>query len=89
METQNIIDDLNKDRRKIREQIKELEADLHAIGRVIRRYSQNGAPPPSSPSADGNPSFKLKEAGKHFENSAVLHDQWLNTEKVSIDWLSP
>ncbi|MQY73740.1 MAG: hypothetical protein GH142_08760 [Dehalococcoidia bacterium] len=80
METQNIIDDLNKDRRKIREQIKELEADLHAIGRVIRRYSQNGAPPPSSPSADGNPSFKLKEAGKHFVIQAGATRIWKPTE---------
>lgn len=79
MEAQNIIDDLNEDRRKIREQIKELEADLQATDRVIRRYSKNDAPPPSSPSTDGNHSFKPKEAGKHLVIQAGPKKIWKPT----------
>ena len=80
METQQIIEDLNEDRRKIRDQIKELEADLQAIDRLTRRYSQNSAPPLSSPSTDGNPSFKPKEAGKHLVIQAGPKKIWKPTQ---------
>lgn len=87
METQNIIKDFDEDSRKIREQIKELEADLQAIERLRRRYSQSSAPPPSSQSEShgllssptGNPSFKPKEAGKHLVIQAGPKKIWKPT----------
>ncbi len=88
METQQIIDGLKEDRQNIREQIKELEADLQATDRLIRRHSQNGAPPPSSQSEShgllstptGNPSLKLKEAGKHLVIQAGPKKIWNPTQ---------
>ena len=88
METQNIIKDFDEDSRNIRGQIKELEADLQAIERLKRRYSQNSDPAPSSQSKShgllstptGNPSLKPKEAGKHLVIQAGSTRIWRPTQ---------
>lgn len=77
METQNILDGLKKDKQKIREQIKDLEADLQATHRLIRRHSQNGAKP--NPATVGGPSFKPKEAAKHLVIQAGPKKRWTPT----------